>query len=46
MVNKTLHRKEKIEQNKPLYKLRVNLGAPEGSAVPVPLVLLVVLLLL
>ena len=43
--HKTPHRKLKIEKHEPHYKPGgVNLGAPEGYAVPAPLVVPVVLL--
>jgi len=45
-ICKTLKRKLKIEQYEPLYNLRVNWGAPERYAVPLPSVTPVVLLLL
>ena len=46
MIYITLHRKIKIEQHEPYWKLEVNWGAPEGWAVSVPHVAPVVLLLL
>jgi len=42
---KTLHKKLKIEQDESHKKPRVNLGAPEGLAVPASLVTPVMLLL-
>ena len=39
MINKTIHRKRKIEQHEYLKKQpRVNSGVPEGVALPAPLV--------
>jgi hypothetical protein len=38
MMYKTLHRKLKIKQHEPYYNPVVNSGAPEGLAVPVPIV--------
>jgi hypothetical protein len=40
MIYKTLHKNLKIEQHESNYKLGVNSGAPEGLAVPGPLVTL------
>jgi hypothetical protein len=36
MVNKILHRKQKIEQYEPHLITEVDAGAPEGEAVVVP----------
>jgi len=38
MIYKTLHIQLKIEQHEPDLKPGVNSGAPEGKAVPTPLV--------
>ena len=38
MIYKTLHRKLNIEQQNPTKKTNVNWGAPEGLAVPDPIV--------
>ena len=44
MIYKTLHSKLKIEQHQCHNKLGPNQGAPEGLAVPAPIVIPVVLL--
>ena len=44
MINKMLHRKLKIEQHESHKKMWMNSGAPEGSAVPTPLLTPVVLI--
>ena len=45
MANKTIHRNLMIEKHELRQKLRSNSRAPEGSAVPAPLVSPIVLLL-
>jgi len=38
MIYNTLHRKAKVEQHEPHKHSKVKSGAPEGYAVPVPVV--------
>ena len=41
MIYKTLHRRLKIEQHETHYTPRVNAGAPEGSTVPLAVVVII-----
>jgi hypothetical protein len=45
MINKTLHRKKKIEQHETYYNTRGNSCASDGKTIPAPLVAPVVILL-